>query len=216
MGKSASVQEAVPVEEVYRNGVIKSKLGTLAVVLEVAPVGLGMLDEEARREFIRRYHDFLRRLPGPTALLARDATPDLGRYLASLQERAREANSAQLHALAMELLGHVRSLIAAQTVREKRFYLILSTPAVSPASLLELFRKGDGKGRISGQAEALLGQAQDLISHLAGLGLTARVLPGDEVLNLLRAAYDSSRPPLPPEVFSRPVVVSAPEMEVEE
>lgn len=208
MGKRrVSIQEAVPVEVIFRNGVVKSKLGTLAVILEVAPVGLGMLDREERKEFIRKYHDFLKRLPGPAALLARDASPDLSRYLEALRERAREAPTAQHHALALELLGHVQALLAAQTVREKRFYLILTAPAASAASLMELFRSHrDGRGRISGQAEALLQQAQDLASHLGNIGLPARVLSPVEVVNLLRASYDPARPPVSPDVLSRPVV----------
>jgi len=210
--RERNVQDAVPVEGIYRNGVIRNKLGGLAVVLEISPVGMGLLDQEGRKALLRNYHQFLLRLPGPVFLQARDVTPDLTAYLHVLREETQRVTSPELHAVGMELYGTVHALLAGQSVREKRFYLIVPWNRPDTSSLIGLFRPRSN-GRPSARMEALLQQVRDLAAHLSGFGLSARICGPEEVLNLMRATYDASRPPVSLSQIGREVVTTSEEEE---
>lgn len=204
--------DLIPLETIYEGGIGRNKVdGGLFQVLEITPVSLGLRDEAERKELLRAYHDFISRLPGPVALYALDVTPELGDYLEAVRERAQEAASPTLHAAALELHGYLRALLAGQKVREKRFYLAIPQPPRATgapagplltaliAPFLPAARREAEQGRavrLAALAEGLLQRGRDIAAHLARLGLAARACGPEELLNLVRRAYDPTRPPV--------------------
>ncbi len=218
------ILDLIPLETIYASGVGRNKVdGGLFEVLEVTPISLGLRDEAERRELLRAYHGFLQRLPGPVALYALDATPDLGDYLEAIRERAQEIASPTLHAAAMEFHGFLRALLAGQKVREKRFYLAVLPPprpagaarapllAALLAPLLPSARRSAEQARqvrLAAQAEGLLQRGRDLAAHLSRLGLPARPCGPEALLNVYRRAYDPTRPPVAWRLANRPLAIA--------
>jgi hypothetical protein len=223
-----AIHDAIPLEASFylvegNKAVGQNKVdGALFMLLEVSPVRLGLLHREERLQLLQAYHDFLQGLRGSIGWYARDAAPDLAAYLQLIKRRAREARSPALHAAAMELYGHLRAQLAGQKMREKRFYLVLSQSAASPARTggfwrLPLSRPARQEAtkrrqqRLLGRVQALHRRAEDLVVRLSGLGLPARILGPEELLNLLREAYDPTRPALRWSQARRAIVTSAEE-----
>ncbi len=207
MRKVQRVQDNVPIEEIYTNGMARQKVGpkvegALFITLEIRPPSLGLLDEKEKAALCQAFHAFLLRLAGPIFFYARDATPDLSAYLEALRTAARETPSPRLHAAALEQYGHLRSLLSAQKVREKRYYLVLPyqpqrAQQKRTGTLSRLFSlAGGAHPPRAGQADALAQQAKDLAAHLTSIGLPTRFTTREGVLNLWRAAYDPTRPPI--------------------
>jgi len=217
----------IPLETIYANGVGQNKVdGRLFEVLEITPVSLGLRDESERQELRRAYQDFIQRLTGRVLLYALDVTPDLGDYLEVVREQAWGANSATLHAAALELHGYLQALLASQKVREKRFYITILPPlgttgapvgsllTVLLAPFLPAARRDAAQGRqlrLAALAEGLLQRGRDVAAHLARVGLPARPCDPERLLNLLRRAYDPTRPPVTWQQATRPLATSVAE-----
>lgn len=217
----------IPLETIYTNGVGRNKVdGGLFQVLEITPVSLGLRDETERRELLRAYYDFIQRLPGPVVFYALDATPDLGDYLEDLAGCARDNASATLRVAAQEFHGYLLALLAGQKVRAKRFYVAIPQAPGAPsaptngllvallAPFLPAARRDAERNRqlrLVALAEGLLQRGRDVAAHLARAGLPARPCAPEELLNLLRRAYDPTRPPVTWAQATRPLASNAPE-----
>ncbi len=200
--KVQRAQDSVPLLDIYTNGVARQKVdGSLFVTLEIRPPSLGLLDEQEKAALGKAFHAFLLRLGGPLFFYARDATPDLSLYLEALRAAARDASSPKLHAVGLEQYSALCGLLAAQKVREKRYYLVIPyRPPRTHAKrstwrgLLSL--SGGSAPHLDGQADALIQQGKDLAAHLTSIGLPTRFATREQILNLWRAAYDPTRPPI--------------------
>jgi len=221
------LHDLIPLETIYASGVGQNKVdGGLFEVLEITPVSLGLHDEAERQELRRAYQDFIQRLTSPVVLYALDVTPDLGDYLEVVHERALAAPSATLHAAALELHCYLQALLAGQKVRAKRFYVaILAPPGITGApagalltALLAPFLPAARRNaaqqrqlRLAALAEGLRQRGRDVAAHLARAGLPARPCEPEELLNLLRRAYDPTRPPVTWQQATRPLASSGAE-----
>src|SRR5262249_60132026 len=99
--------------------------GQYRAVLEVAGGG-SLLEIDQRQEAILAgFGAFLNALTFPVQILVRAAPVDLLRYVAALEERARQTLPAALAALAHDHAAFVHSLAHQRTLLERRFYAVV-------------------------------------------------------------------------------------------
>lgn len=221
-GRDTSAQDAIPLESLFKSGIVRQKLdGGFAVALEVTPTSLGLLDKKGREGLIGKFHRFLGQLHGRVYFFARDVTPDLSPFLEAILERGREAGSDGLYAASLELHGQLRSLLAGQKVREKRFYVVIPhAPRGAPVSLAGVLgfllptrraretAEGRRRRHLNAQAEGLLQRAGEVIESLEQAELPARQCAPEEILNWMRDAYDPTRPAISVRQAVRPIVTT--------
>jgi hypothetical protein len=222
-GRDTSTQDAIPLEGLFRSGIVRQKLdGGFAVALEVTPTSLGLLDKRGREDLIDKFHGFLRQVQGRVFFFARDVTPDLSPFLEAILERGREAGSDGLYATSLELHGQLRSLLAGQKVREKRFYVVIPhAPRGAPLSLGGLLgffvptrrareeTEARRRRHLTAQAEGLLQRASEARESLKQADLPTKQCTPEEILNWMRDAYDPTRAPISFKQAARPIVTVA-------
>jgi hypothetical protein len=121
----ASVQTVRLGLEGMHDGVVRLSGGEHRAVLEVAG-GASLLESDQRQEAILAgFAVFLNALTFPIQIVVRAAPVDLLRYVAALEERARQNLPGVLASLAHDHATFVQSLAQQRTLLERRFYVVV-------------------------------------------------------------------------------------------
>jgi hypothetical protein len=193
-----SVQTARVDIESIAEGVVGLTDGEYRAVLEVTGSS-NALDDDARQEAaLAGYAAFLNALNFPVQVLVRAVPVELGRYLASIEERARRDLPGELAALAREHAQFVQGLARRRTLLERRFYVVVPAQSASARGSLT-WRTGRGGSGSRGPVAADAAQRQlnfrcdEVARQLMRCGLAARRLGDVELAQLFLACWSPER-----------------------
>src|SRR3989338_4719529 len=189
----ASTQEHLDIENIIDDLVIL-KTGWVALVLSLTAVNFDLLSEAEQDATIYAYGALLNSLTFPVEVLIRSKKADITSYFASLSEAEHAQPNPDLKRQIQKYLDFIESTVQQKTVLDKKFYLIIN---FSP---LELgFKnitgrkptKSGGKSQLIADAKiALLPKRDHLIKQMARLGLSARQLTTQELIELFYDIYN--------------------------
>ena len=119
--------------EAIADGVVRLSGGEYRAVLEVSGT-TSRLEDDARQEAVLAgFAAFLNALGYPIQILVRSTPVDLSRYVANLEERARQRLSGDLVELAHDHATFVQGLARRRTLLERRFYVVVPAESTGRA-----------------------------------------------------------------------------------
>lgn len=182
------------------NDVIILKNGAASIVLTINAINFGLLAEAEQDAIIYQYAALLNSLNFPIQVVVRSQTKDATSYLQLLKDREDEATDRTKKEWIARYREFVGNLIYERNVLDKKFYVSI------PASYLEMglttaqnlvsgFKEssieGIEKSVILEKALNILEPRRDhLISQFARIGLLARQLKTQEIIQLFYASYN--------------------------
>jgi hypothetical protein len=160
-----------------------------ALVLEVTATNFALQSEQEQQSRIYSYAALLNSLSFPIQVLIVSRKLDISNYISLLDVEAKRTSN---HSLANQINMYkdfVSQLVHANTVLDKKFYLVLSF------SILEKGAKGvtDYKNKQAFFNEARTGlnsKANSIKQELIRVGLKSRTLEKEELLNLFYGIYN--------------------------
>lgn len=199
LGKTAirgSTQDHLPVEDI-RDDLVLLKDGSVALILITTAVNFGLLSEEEQESLIFAFAGLLNSLSFPLQIVIRSKKKDISLYLELLNRQEKNSPSPDLKNQIRLYRGFIQKTIREQNVLDKKFYLTI------PFSVLELgissgARTLTGKKSLPFPKDYILKKAQTslfpkrdhLIRQLNRLGLKARQLTTEELINLFYDFYN--------------------------
>ncbi len=192
----ASTQDHLDILDI-RDNVIILKNSTASSVLQTNAVNFDLLSESEQDALIFAYASLLNSLTFPIQIVIRSKRMDISSYIEKL-DAAREAQTnTRLQKQIVRYAEFVKDLIAKNNVLDKRFYIVVPYSELRVGSLNPgqfLF----GKKRIDFDHLALLEKAktalapkeEQLIKQLSRLGIKAKVLSTQELIELFYDIYN--------------------------
>jgi len=196
-GSHPPTQDLVAVEWVDDDGVICTRGGQLALILEVEPVDLARMDEGQVQATLAAYVEFLRWLPWDVQIVRLWEPQDLTPTVRLLEENARgyEGEEEALARTCWDWMSHLEELRLRVAPRVKKLYLVL-TVVLTPVALSR-------RSPVKVKPEVVREKRQELFRRVRmtvqKLGLPAKVLSGEEAVRVLRHAYSPIGGPLVPD-----------------
>jgi hypothetical protein len=192
----ASVQAVRLGLEGIEHGVVRLVGGQYRAVLEVAGGG-SLLEIDRRQEAILAgFGAFLNALTFPVQILVRAAPVDLLRYVAALEERARQTLPAALAGLAHDHAAFVHSLAHQRTLLERRFYIVVPAEPGKRARWSG-WRSAGWHGDDAAETEAarrqLTYRCEEVAYQLARCGVHVRRLADLELAQLFLTCWSPER-----------------------
>src|SRR3989344_2331718 len=189
----ASTQDHLDLEDITEDLIIL-KTGWVALVLTTTAINFDILSEAEQDATIYAYGALLNSLSFPMEILIRSKKADITSYFQSLTEAERNQVNPDLKRQIQKYQDFIQSTVQQKTVLDKKFYLIIT---FSP---LELGLKAVGTRRptkakskaalIADAKIALTPKRDHLIKQLARLGLLARQLTTQELIELFYDIYN--------------------------
>jgi len=173
-------------------GILTLPDGRQRAILEVSPINVGLLSEEASDALETGYLGVLAGLTFPVQLLACTRLATAAPYLAHLRALLARETEPHLLRLLVDHLAHVERSVATAAPLERRFYVVVPAPETRLARRspfpLRLWRGGaptagddqDGRGVLAERCAALG-------ASLSALGLRTRRLDTPALAELLYA-----------------------------
>lgn len=194
----ASTQDHLDILEI-RDDIVVLKNGNAASVLQTNAVNFDLLSESEQDALIFAYASLLNSLSFPIQIVIRSKRMDISSYLEKL-EAAREAQTnSRLQRQIVRYAEFVKDLIAKNNVLDKRFYVIVPFSELKIGSLAPtqiLFgnkRIFFDKWQVLAKAKVALAPKQEqIVKQLARIGLKAKVLNTQEMVELFYDIYNPS------------------------
>ena len=196
----SNTQQQIDIEDIIDNLIIE-KDGSCSLVLKTNAINFGLLSEEEQDATIYAYAAFLNSLTFSLQILIRSNLKDISGYIKQLEEKEIKQSNVTKKQQIHSYKNFISSLITERNVLEKNFYLII------PFSTLELgigksFTASFFKNKTSlpfektyiiEKAKANLEPKRDhVLRQLARMGLSARQLNTQELIQLLFTMYNAS------------------------
>jgi len=189
---TASTQEHLDIEDIL-DDLVLLKTGWIALVLSTTAVNFDLLSEVEQDATIYAYGAFLNSLSFPLQVLVRSKKADITSYFKHLEEAEEKQPNPDLKNQIQNYKDFIQLTVQRKTVLDKKFYLIIN---FSP---LEAGLKGFGKKpaknknqvELLGRAKAALSPKKEhIIKQMARLGLTAKQLTNQELIELFYDIYN--------------------------
>lgn len=189
----ATTQEFLEIEDILED-LILLRDGSATIVLETSAVNFGLLSEEEQDSLIYAYASLLNSLSFPLQVVILSKRMDISSYIELITQVEQDQPNPVMKERLKRYHEFILSIVKENKVLEKKFYLCI------PFSSLELGVKSAlGKKSklpfskdyiISRVKTSLFPKKDHLIRQLARIGLKARQLPTQELVELFYNLYN--------------------------
>lgn len=212
---TSTTQDHLPIYDIQDN-IIILKNGSAAMVIVVSAVNFGLLSEEEQDAVIYAYAALLNSLNFSIQILIRSEQKDISSYLELLGEAAKK----QVSAIKRQWINTYRTFVAEtvqrRNVLDKKFYIVLPFFSLELGSVKSLGMSISAKQRLPAPLTEIIKKAtmtliprrDHVLRQVERIGLTARQLTNQELLELLYRTYNpgATVPPVSKTELTAPLV----------
>ena len=189
----ASTQEHLDIDDVIEDLVLL-KTGWVALVISTTAVNFDLLSEAEQDATIYAYGALLNSLTFPIQILIRTKKADITSYFQSLSEAEQTQPNPDLKRQIQKYEDFIQATVQQKTVLEKEFYLVINFSPLELGLRSATFKKPQTKKSkiqlVTDAKSALFPKRDHLVKQLARLGLTARQLTTQELIELFYDIYN--------------------------
>lgn len=193
----STTQEHLDILDIARDLVL-IKDGSAALIIQVSAVNFDLLSEEEQEAIIYAYAGLLNSLTFPIQILVKSQKKDVSNYLKLLKEREDATTSINKKQQISQYREFIAQIVKEGNVLDKKFYCVipfsrieLGLQASNPLSLKKHTELPYDKNYILDKAITALNPRKDhLIRQFAGVGLVAKQLNTQELIQLFYNAYN--------------------------
>ncbi len=203
--QSQSTKDFVEIADI-RDTVVVMKDGSLRSVIEVSSMNFDLKSTDEQTALIQAFQNFLNSIDFALQIAVSSRKLDIGPYLKSLDTLTQSISSELMKIQAAEYTRFIKGLTELANIMSKKFFIVI------PLYLVETMGKGNQKTGMLDAFKSIvspskfvkaltdrelenykvqLGQRiQFITGSISGLGIEARVLNKDELLNFYYSYYN--------------------------
>lgn len=212
----ASTQDHLDIEDILDDLVIL-RTGWVALVLNTTAVNFDLLSEIEQDATIYAYGAFLNSLTFPIEILIRSKKADISAYFHALSEAEKVQPNPDLKRQIQKYEDFIRTTVQQKMVLEKKFYIVITHSVAGGGRATgggRAVTAKDKKQIIEAAKSALSPRRDHVIKQLARLGLGAKQLTSQELIELYYDIYNpaptgTQRVILDSESYTAPMVEPA-------
>jgi hypothetical protein len=196
-----STKDLVSIADI-KDSIVLLQNGSLRAVIEVSAINFELRSEEEQTGILQNFQRFLNSVDFPLQMIVSSRQLNMDSYLKTVDGVAEKATNELLKIQAIEYGKFVKELLELSNIMTKHFYVVLpfyvfETP--TKAGMLDSVKSlfGGSQKVIQIQPDQLetyrtqLMQRADLVlDGLIGIGLKARVMAGQELIDLYYGLYN--------------------------
>ncbi|MEI6478572.1 MAG: TraC family protein [bacterium] len=178
MKTNGSARSQIGIKEV-RDNILVLPDGRYRTVLQTSSLNFELQSEEEQDALVDTFQSFLNSLTSPVQILIRVRELDIDRYLEDFESSRTDETVEVYREQFKDYSGFIRKLVAGNKILSRRFYLVVPY--------------NDTTGDFQVVKAQLSMETEIIIKGLEKLGMTARSLPGLEILDLFYGFYNPQK-----------------------
>jgi type IV secretory pathway VirB4 component len=193
-------QDHIDIEDI-RDDIIILKDGSACLILEVTAINFGLFSEKEQEATIYAYAQLLNSLTFAIQIVINSKRKDITDYIVKLDDRLAQTTSPQIKDNLSKYRDFVRAVVRQGNVLDKSFYISIPFSSLELGISSSLFSLGNKKPKLSRPIAEIIDRAtlnlipkrDHLIRLLARIGLRARQLTSNELLQLFFDYYNREK-----------------------
>ncbi len=197
---NASTRQLVQVADIQDNVVILENR-SIRMVMEVTSINFELRSEEEQTAIIQNFQNFLNSVDFPLQIVISSRTYNVAEYLATVQTATAALTNELLKIQAEEYSKFIKELAELSHIMSKRFYIVVPFYTVgleSGKGFLDSFKGLFSSGKkvtvtpeqLETYKNQLLQRAELVFDGLVSLGVKARILEGQELMDIFYRLYN--------------------------
>ncbi len=185
-----------------RDNVLILQNGSLRLILEVSAINFELRSEEEQSAILQNFQSFLNSVDFPIQIVMNSRRFDIDQYLKTIETTTASITNELLRVQALEYGKFVKELSTLANIMSKRFFVVVPfyvIEAPSKQGIFDSFRNVFKSKKVVAQIpdekfqayrNQLLQRAELVYDGLLGMGLRARILEQNEIMNLFYSLYN--------------------------
>ena len=122
--KNISVQEWLPLERIYENGIVKLKNGNYIKIIKIVPINFNLKSELEKEAILNSYKIFLKTCNFDLQILIQSNKEDLSKHISSVNNSTKKENKT-IREISDEYIKYLNQLNINKKSAVKNFYIII-------------------------------------------------------------------------------------------
>jgi hypothetical protein len=192
--EAQATQQFIDVKEI-REGVIVLKDSSWRMMLEISSINFALKGIDEQNAIIIQFQEFLNSLDFPIQITINSRKLDINPYLDYLEQLGKQQQNELLKRQTEEYINFIRGMVELQNIMTKNFYLTIPLHRISTKVTSVFSKNKKVESETTGESyqkerNQLLQRADHVIMGIRRIGLKARLLGSEEVLNILLQLYN--------------------------
>lgn len=119
-----TVQEWIPIEKIFDNGIIKLKNNSYVKIIKIIPINYNLKSELEKEAILNSYKIFLKTCNFDLQILIQSKQEDLSKHISCVKESTKKENK-KIKKLSEEYISYINELNDNKKSAIKNFYIII-------------------------------------------------------------------------------------------
>ena len=135
--KEKSVQDWIPIEKIYENGIIKIKNNKFIKILKIIPINYNLKSDLEKNSILNSYKIFLKTCNFNIQILIQSKKEDLENHILKIQENIQKEKNEYLKNIAEDYITYIQNLNSSKKSSTKEFYMIIENQKNNKKEFIE-------------------------------------------------------------------------------
>ena len=125
--KNLSVQQWLPIEKIYENGIIKINKNKYIKILKIIPINYNLKSDLEKKTILNSYKILLKTCNFDIQILVQSNKQDLNQHIFNIQKNTQKQENKYLIEISENYIKFIQNLNYVRNSASKDFYLIISS-----------------------------------------------------------------------------------------
>lgn len=135
--KEKTVQEWLPIETIYKDGIVKLKNNKLIKILKISPINYNLKSDLEKEAILNSYKVFLKTCNFDIQILIQSSKEDLSSHIKNIQKNVNKKRNSYLKDIAKNYINYIQEINLTRKSASKNFYIILSNQINKKIDILQ-------------------------------------------------------------------------------
>ena len=136
--KEKTVQDWIPIEEIYDGGIIKLKKNKFIKILKIIPVNYNLKSDLEKNTILNSYKSFLKTYDFDIQILIQSNKQDLSSHIKKINKNIQKKENKYLSELSENYIKFIQKKNYSKNFSSKDFYLIISNNKMEKTNSIEV------------------------------------------------------------------------------
>ena len=124
--KNKTLQEWLPIKEIYKKGVVKLKNNNLIKIIKVNPINYNLKSDLEKESILNSYKIFLKTCNFNIQILIQSNKEDLSQHINNIQNNISKKENKYLEKISKNYIQYINKINSERKSSSKDFYIIIS------------------------------------------------------------------------------------------
>jgi len=124
--RNINVQQWLPIEKIYNNGIIKLKKNKFIKILKINPINFNLKSDLEKNAILNSYKTFLKTCNFDIQILIQSNKENLKNHISNIENNIQKKDNNYLKQIAEDYIKYIKKINSENKASSKDFYIIIS------------------------------------------------------------------------------------------